>query len=363
MNQTSNFLETLHQNPPLWLSESSTVNQIIFSTRIRLARNLKGFSFPPSASATQAEAVLEKFEAVRGKIALFKRAVPVRIDEVDSLLAETLCERHLISLQFIKSTLPRLALIEPSEQFCILVNEEDHLRIQSMRSGLDFEAAWRQVSWIDGELAKLLDYAQSERFGHHTACPTNTGTGLRASIQIHLPGLVLSDGIRQMKKNYPEYQVAFRGVSGEGSRADGNIFQVSNQRTLGQSESEILKRLSKAAQDFVSRELEARRFLFQTKRDFISDKIFRALAALQNARIISLEEFFERLSMVRLGLDSGMIQGADHVLLNKLMILSNRAHLCKNYGVADETDDGVDAMRANFARSVFASVVCRERIN
>lgn len=343
---------TLLTNTPAWITTKSDVSSIILSTRIRLARNLKSCLFPSKANDRQLEKVIATTEQACSKIKMFKKAIFIRMEDLDEVDEKVLVERRLVSPIFASSNHPRMVVIDKKEFVSIMVNEEDHLRLQSLQPGLAFQDAWHLVSLLDDELSEELEFAFSSNFGFLTSCPTNTGTGMRASIQIHLPALSFTNEINNIVKEHAPSEIAVRGYYGEGSEMMGNIYQISNQLTLGRTENAIINHLEKVAQKFIQAELKARDRLFKKERHLLEDKIYRAVGVLQNARVMSSQEFLNHLSMVRLGMDFEWINSIDIETINKLMLITQPAHMQKMHHKKYDAGQR-DILRAEIIRKKF----------
>ena len=317
-----------------WLRGAGPNSDIVISSRVRLARNLAGFPFVGRANRRQRHEVLS---AARDQITSDRVAENVYwIDLPDSpgLDRELLVERHLISKQHGSDhQTPRAVAVGSDETFSIMVNEEDHLRMQVLRSGMQLGEAWDQISRIDDVLEEKLDFAYSRRFGYLTACPTNVGTGVRVSVMLHLPALKLTGEIEKVRRAARDMHLAVRGLFGEGSEAVGDLYQVSNQTTLGRSEHEILADFRHTVvPQIIAYEQQARKALVRQRAEQLDDKVWRAWAILTHARVLSSEEVLELLSHLRLGVNLGRIDNIDLRTLNELFLLTQPAHLQKLAG-------------------------------
>jgi len=244
------------------------------------------------------------------------------------------------------------------DQASVMVNEEDHLRIQALRSGFALEATWGLVAALDAELGQRLAFAFHPEFGYLTSCPTNVGTGLRASVLVHLPGLVLTKEINRILQGLTQVGLTFRGLYGEGSEVVGNLFQLSNQTTLGKSESELLDKLGKLVRQVMEYEERARQILLRDATAILEDKVWRAYGLLRYARTLSFEETMNLLSGVRLGVGLGLIPNVGMYALNKLLVFTQPAHLAAAQGRA-LSEDEVPVRRAAYVRQVLEEEVGR----
>ncbi len=351
--QLALHVDTVIHQTPFWASHAGDQDDIILSTRIRLARNLAGIPFPTIARREELDTVVERIGNACKSIRMLQPALTVDIRQCKTLISKALVERRLISPVFAESSSAGIAVIDESEQLSIMVNEEDHLRLQSIQPGLSLQEAWRQISRLDDELSEQVEYAFSDKFGYLTACPTNTGTGMRASILIHLPALSILEQVDQAIKELAPSELAIRGFYGEGTDIIGNIYQVSNQLTLGRTEAAIISRLEVIAYKFLDLERNAREKLLHIHRVRLEDEIFRALGILQAARVLSSAELMKHLSMVRLGNELNLIQEIDHRILNELMIFTQPAHLqLLHENITDP--ESRDVLRARLVREKLA---------
>ena len=314
-----------------WLDASGPKSPIVLSTRIRLARNLRGLAFSQRAKDADRTAVLERVTEAAAAAERFADAVTFHLDRLERPDRQLLHERHLVSKEL--AGLDREARPRPGAalmihgQVGVMVNEEDHLRLHGMRSGFDLEDAYAAVEAIDADLGRLLPFAFHPEFGYLTSCPTNAGTGLRASVLIHLPGLVLTKEINKVLQGLSQVGLTFRGLYGEGSEVVGNFFQLSNQTTLGKTEDELVDHLGKIVRQVIEYEEQAREVLLKTAPEEVEDKTWRAYGLLKHARRLTFEETMNLLSGVRLGVGLNLLAGPSVYTLNKLLIFTQPAHL------------------------------------
>lgn len=335
-----------------WLKGTGPNSDIVMSSRIRLARNLAKYPFPHWATSEQLEAVISDFEQACKKADYFKGALFVRMGELDNLEKQILIERHLISREHTVKSEHKAVLISEREIISIMVNEEDHLRIQVLQSGFNLHDTWKLADRIDEELEQNLEFATASDLGYLTCCPTNAGTGLRASCMVHLPALVMTKQVGRIIQAIGKLGMTARGLFGEGTEAYGNFFQISNQVTLGRSEEEVVDSLGKIILQIIEQENAARSSIFANQRLLLEDRISRSLAELKSARLISSEEALNLLSVIRLGSDLGMIKGLDRNILNDLFIQIQPAHLQMKQGKALSAEER-DAARAEFISKKF----------
>ena len=312
-----------------WLKGTGAHSDIVMSSRIRLARNLSKLPFSHWASKRDRAQNLSLIKDAISKTTYLKKSNYVDMNILNDLDKTFLVERHLISREHAVGADSKGLVFDDKEIIAIMINEEDHLRIQVMQSGFNLTEAWRVVDRIDSELAKKLVYAYSPRWGYLTACPTNIGTGLRASVMLHLPALIMTKQINRILHAVTKLGVAVRGLYGEGTEAQGNFFQFSNQVTLGRAETDLIDNLERIINQVVSRERNARKGLLIHRREELNDKIWRAYGILKSAYIVTSAETIALLSIIRLGVDLDIIKDIDRKLLNELFILTQPAHLQK----------------------------------
>jgi len=316
-----------------WLRCSGPMSDIVISSRIRLARNVSGYPFLSKASRQDRSTLEKRIREVILSGAIGPQSFYVDLEaapEVDRLL---LVERHLISKQHAASEGARGVAVGENETVAIMINEEDHLRIQVLRSGLQLEEAWEQVNQIDDKLESKLDFAFHPRFGYLTACPTNVGTGIRVSVMLHLPALKLTGEIEKVFRAAKEMRLAVRGLYGEGTEATGDFYQISNQTTLGKSEDEIISDFKHLViPKIIDYEHHARRMLLNDRTVALDDKIFREVGLLKFARLLASEDVLFALSHLRLGINLGRIKDIDIRTVNELFLLTQPAHLQKVQG-------------------------------
>ena len=332
-------LDTLAEKCGEWLRGSGPESDIVMSSRIRLARNLAEFPFIRRCNAQDRAGVEMAIRAGMSQIGDWKEVLYLKVNELSEVDRQFLVERQLISRELADAQGPRGALIDPAETFSVMVNEEDHLRLQVMHSGLDLETAWNQISHIDDLLESQLTYAFHDRLGYLTACPTNVGTGMRVSVMLHLPALVITKQIEKVFRALQKISLAVRGFYGEGSQFMGDFYQVSNQITLGRSEPELLKQVSEVVPVLIDYERQARSFLVKESKKELHDRVSRAYGILCTAQTISSEETMHLLSSVRMGINLGLISDLEIPTLNKLFMHTQPAHLQKLRGMELDSAD------------------------
>ena len=323
--------------------------RIVMSSRVRLARNLKGLAFPGWAKKAERVRALDQIRPAVETLPQMAGAFSESMDNLNALDKQILVERHLISREHAAKNAGSGLVLNREESLCVMINEEDHLRMQALRPGLQLKQAWAAIDAVDSKLEKKLDYAFNPELGYLTACPTNLGTGIRVSAMLHLPGLVLAEQINQIIQAVNKLGLAVRGLYGEGTEALGNVFQVSNQMTLGESEPEIVERLNKVLAQIIEHEENARGTLQEKKPKTVCNHIGRAYGILANAHSISSKETMNLLSFLRLGVDLGMFPDMERGLVDELFILTQPAHLQKSFSEKLGADER-DLLRADMLR-------------
>src|SRR5213083_21117 len=329
--------------------------RIVMSSRVRLARNLKGFPFPGWAKKVDRVRALELIRPAVEGLPEMSDAFAESMDNLSALDKQILVERHLISREHAAKSAGSGVVLNRDETFCVMINEEDHLRMQALRPGLQLRQAWTAIDQLDSALEKRLDYAFSTEIGYLTACPTNLGTGIRVSAMLHLPALVLSEQINQIIQAVNKLGLSVRGLYGEGTEAFGNVFQVSNQMTLGEIETDIVERLNKVLAQLIEHEENARASLLEKKPKVVFNHIGRAYGTLANAHSITSKETMNLLSLMRLGIDLGMFAGAERALVDELFIVTQPAHLQKQFAEKLSAEER-DVLRADMLRDRLRTV-------
>jgi protein arginine kinase len=325
-------------------------DKIVLSSRVRLARNIKGLAFPGWAKKAERVKTLDILRpAVETLPQMGTHPYSESMDNLAAVDKQILVERHLISREHAAKNAGSGLVLNKDESLCVMINEEDHLRMQALRPGLQLKQAWVAIDQVDSELEKRLDYAFSADLGYLTACPTNLGTGIRVSAMLHLPGLVLAEQINQIIQSVNKLGLAVRGLYGEGTEALGNIFQVSNQMTLGEAETDIVDRLNKVLAQIIEHEENARAVLLEKRPKMLFNHIGRAYGILANAHSISSKETMNLLSLMRLGVDLGFFAGVERSLVDELFIVTQPAHLQKQFSEKLAAEER-DLLRADMLR-------------
>jgi protein arginine kinase len=323
-------LQAIIANTGEWLRGEGPHHQIVVSSRVRLARNLRDRAFPGWAKKAERTAILELIKPDVEALPEMQEAFSELLQDLSALDKQVLVERHLISREHAAKSAGSAVVMNRKQTLSIMLNEEDHLRMQSIRSGLQLRQAFKLADKIDSALESKLDFAYDSKLGYLTACPTNVGTGMRASAMLHLPGLVLSELINQVIQAVNKIGLAVRGLYGEGTEAMGNLFQISNQTTLGEKEDEIIGRLSKVIETIIEKEHDAREVLIQKKPSTLWDQIGRAYGLLTYAHAMTSKEALNLLSIVKLGIDLGAFPEDKRLPIDELFITTQPAHLQKS---------------------------------
>ena len=338
-----------------WYEKSGNCGDVVCSTRVRLARNLKQFPFPAKATVPQREAVEQKVRdaLLSGNSILSKEFRFVPLENASAEEAVSLVERHIVSPEFISDRRGKAVLISDDESISIMINEEDHLRIQVLREGFSLKEAAETADRIDTLLSETLDFAYDPEFGYLTQCPTNLGTGMRASVMLHLPALTENGAMPRIASNLSKLGLTIRGTYGEGSKSVGGLYQLSNQITLGLSENEAIENLRSITVQLMEEERKARS---QMAQDVAwQDKIDRAAGILKTARVLSSSECMELLSYVRFGISVGILQGVTTEELNGLMVNVQPGTLMAKAGKPLDQNQR-DVLRATKVREVCAKI-------
>lgn len=342
-------LDALLKRRVSWLADSGPEDDIAISTRIRLARNLEGVPFPIAAPPEALSDVMDAALAtVRGS-GLVGEPLEFEMSALKELDRKALLERRLISREFLLGRKGSCLIVDADERLGVMINEEDHLRIHALRSGFQLKDVWAQIDQFDDKLSEHLPFAFDRSLGYLTSCPTNVGTGMRASVMLHLPGLALAGQINAVIQGVNKLGLAVRGFFGEGTENLGNLFQISNQSTLGESETQIIDRLSAVISQIISHEKGARGTLLERRQNFLLNHVGRAYGVLKHAYMISSEEALNSLSALRLGVDMGMFSSVDIHTVNELFLLVQPAHLQK-HAERELDSEGRDAIRAAIIR-------------
>ena len=333
-----------------WLRGSGPMSEVVISSRIRLARNIAGMPFLSRASRQQKHVLETRSRDVLLSAQIAPQTLYVDLEHAPEIDRQLLVERHLISKQHASAEGSRGVAIGENESISIMINEEDHLRIQVLRSGLQLEEAWEQINAIDDAIESKLDFAFHPRFGYLTACPTNVGTGIRVSVMLHLPALKLTGEIERVFRAAKQMHLAVRGLYGEGTEATGDFYQISNQTTLGKSEDEIINDFKREViPKIIDYEHHARKVLINDRTTQLDDKVSRALGLLRSARLMATDETLLLLSHLRMGVHMGRVKEVDLRTINELFLLTQPAHLQKLQGRKLEGDVR-RAARADYIR-------------
>jgi protein arginine kinase len=328
---------------------------IVLTSRVRLARNVRGYPFPGWAKKPDRVRSLERLRPAVAALPQMAGGFAESMDGLTALDKQILIERHLISREHAARSSGSGLALSRDLGLGVMINEEDHLRMQALRPGLQLRTVYQAIDELDSALEQRVDYAFTRELGYLTACPTNLGTGIRVSAMVHLPGLVLAEQVNQVITAVNKLGLAVRGLYGEGTEALGNIFQVSNQMTLGETELDIVERLGKVVSQLIEHEENARATLLEKKPKMLFNHVGRAYGILANAHSISSKETMNLLSLVRLGLDLGSFPGVARALVDELFIVTQPAHLQKQFTEKLNADER-DRLRADMVRTRLAKV-------
>ncbi len=346
---------TLLNTPAEWMRSDGPRSNIVITSRVRLARNLNAHPFPGWAEREARANVMNTICPVLEELGEMKNAFSEEMTDLSAIEKQVLVERHLVSREHAAKGPGCATVMNRNQTISIMVNEEDHLRMQAIRPGLQLMTAFKSLNAIDTDLDKHLDYAFDSRYGYLTACPTNLGTGMRASAMLHLPGLVLSEQINHTIQGANRIGLAVRGLYGEGTEAMANLFQISNQTTLGTSEEEVIEHLGKVIDRVIENEQNARLKMLEEKVTMMQDQIARAYAVLRYAHIIPSKEALNCLSMIRLGCDLGFFADDDRETINILLTEIQPAHL-QILAKRKLTPEERDSLRAEIIRAKLKSL-------
>ncbi len=354
------IISDLIQQSGAWLSSGEGEN-IVISSRVRLARNLRDAAFPDWAGDDEAERIWTDLRPILQDLESLTPSLGVSMGELNDLDKQILFERHLISRDHAEKGKGSGLVIRQDESVAIMVNEEDHLRLQSIRPGLDLLGTWETMDKVDTAIEEKVRYAFSPQLGYLTACPTNVGTGMRASVMLHLPGLVLMNEIGPIIKGMSKIGLAVRGLWGEGTEATGNMFQISNQITLGEREADILSNLEQIVTEIVEHEKNARARLMERRETVLRDHVGRAYGILSNCYILSSKEALDLFSGLRLGIELGILKDVDRRVVDELLLLTQPGHLQKLEGKELKARER-DRARAELVRRKVTETKNRRRV-
>jgi protein arginine kinase len=347
-------IENLTGSVGEWLRGTGPESDIVMSSRVRLARNLPHYPFVSRASDQERDEI-ERFLRQRIASAPIGHALAyIDVGGLEELDRQFLVERQLISREHAEAQGARSVAIDGREQVSLMINEEDHLRIQCMHSGLDLPGVWEQIRSVDDEIEKVVPFAFHPRLGYLTACPTNVGTGIRVSVMLHLPALVITRQIDKVFRSLHKISLAVRGLYGEGSQALGDFYQISNQVTLGRTEDELIEQVADVIPVLIDYERRAREFLVRETQQNVHDQVSRAYGILRTAQTITAEETMQLLSRVRMGVLLGLLEDVKIADVNALLVRTQPAHLQKLRGVELDTKDR-NIERARYLRQYFES--------
>ena len=346
MTELLDFLTPSHELSAV----SGPEDHVVLSSRVRLARNVNGVPFPGRAKKQARQETCDTIKPLVYTASAMRGGFSAGMEDLKALDKQLLVERHLISREHAAKGGGSALVLNKDETLSVMVNEEDHLRMQALMPGMQIKQVWQKIDRFDTSLEKKIDYGYDASYGYLTACPTNLGTGIRVSAMLHLPGLVLTDQVNQIVQAVTKLGHAVRGLYGEGTEALGHIFQVSNQMTLGESESDIIERIHKVVLQIIEHEVNARATLQQAKAKELYNHIGRAYGVIANAHIVSSKESMNQLSLIRLGVKLGMFQDLDVAVVDELFLVTQPAHLQQLVGEKMSGEER-DVRRADLLRS------------
>ncbi|MBN1885946.1 MAG: protein arginine kinase [Candidatus Krumholzibacteriota bacterium] len=345
-------IDELISEPASWLSGQNEESELVMSSRVRLARNLDLRSFTHRADAAELAAIRDEVRGAIGETASLGGAIVIDLDDAPEPDRMLLAERRLVSLAMVKKHVGRSLVVDRTESMSVMINEEDHLRLQAVSSGLSLGEAFARIDGLDDEIDGRLPYAWSERLGYLTACATNVGTGMRVSAMVHLPGLVRNKDIAPVLDGLSHVRLTVRGAYGEGSQAMGNFFQVSNSITLGVSEADTVRNLVSHVRKLLEFEKKAREVLMRKARSLLEDSIWRAAGILRTARVLTSKEAMGLISSVRMGVGMGIITDVGLADINEMTIMIQPMHLQFLFRRAMDAEER-DRCRADYVRARF----------
>jgi protein arginine kinase len=326
--QTDAYINELRDSTANWVKGHGPLNNIVLSSRLRLARNIKDIPFPFKASDEQLKIVMNQSEEILKNNKIFSNFKIIDLNNLTAMQISFLVEKRLISIALAKYIRPYRAFIyNPDETISIMINEEDHYRIQAMLPGFQLKRVWELIDWYDNKIEEDVEYAFNDIEGFLTCCPTNVGTGLRASVMLHLPALIVTNRLQELMNMVSKKGYAVRGFYGEGTNFQGNLFQVSNQITLGLSEMKIIENLEIIIKELIDEERKARKELLIHSKQKVEDQVMRSYGILKNAKIISTTEAVNLLSNIRFGIEMGLLIKIGYDAINRLMLIIQPGYL------------------------------------
>lgn len=336
-----------------WYIDKGPDSDVVLSSRVRLARNFREYPFPHKSTAEHQKKIAEETQKAifSGSDSMANIFRYVDITSLDVIEKAVLVEKHIVSKELVESKRMIGLILSQDEQISIMINEEDHLRIQCLASGMQLTKAWEVCDSLDNLLSETIDFAWDENIGYLTSCPTNIGTAIRVSVMMHLPALAMTGYIKPVLEAMGKLGMAVRGLYGENTQASGNVFQFSNQITLGKSEQDIILSMHNIAQQIIDQERALRQELLKQNRYKLEDRIFRSFGILKNARIMDTGETLKRLSDLRLGVDMGILEDIDITDINQMMLLIQPGNLQKTTGRTLDSDER-DTCRAQLVREM-----------
>lgn len=324
----------------MWYTECGKDGDVVLSSRVRLARNIKGIPFPARADEKQQEEVIEKCKKtlLDKKSPYHKEMYYIDLGSMEDYEKQAIAERHLISPQMLETDKKRGLLLSNDNAISIMLNEEDHIRIQAMAPGFDIDQCFTEANKVDDLLAEHMPIAFDEQYGYLTCCPTNVGTGMRASVMLHLPAMTMSGTLNSIANSLSQLGITIRGIYGEGSKALGNIYQISNQLTLGETEEDIIDKFKQIVTDVVSKERELRQRIYAAEKYSFEDKLLRSFGVLKYAVAMSSDEAMKRLSDLRFSIYLGLVKDVSLETVNQLTYDVMPANIVQKYNIHDANE-------------------------
>lgn len=334
-----------------WYINKGPDSDVVISSRVRLARNFRKYPFPHKTTPEQQRQIIEETRNAlfNGNQMMADTFSYIDFTNLDAVEKVVLVEKHIVSKELLETNRNSGVLLSNDERISIMINEEDHLRIQCLATGMQLSEAWEVCNNLDDLLSESIDFSWDENIGYLTSCPTNIGTAIRASVMMHLPALTMTGYIRPVLEALGKLGIAVRGMYGENTEASGNMFQLSNQITLGKSEEDILLSIKNITMQIIEQERSLRQQLMSQNRYQLEDRIFRSYGILKHSRIISTEECLKLLSDLRLGVDLGIIDDISIENINELMLQVQPGNLQKREGKVLKANER-DIVRAKLVR-------------
>lgn len=348
-------IDEIVQSQRDWLRNEGPDSEIVVSTRIRLARNLASFPFILHLSAADRLRVIETLRKAIRKTSFGQNSTLFQLEDLSGLDRKLLVECHLISRDMADGEGPRSVMISPNGQFSVMFIEEDHLRIQCVKSGFCLQKIWAEINDLDDQIEQNLVYAWSQDFGYLTACPSNVGTGMRVSVMLHLPALGMTHQITKVHNSLQKISLTVRGLYGEGSQAWGDFYQISNQCTLGVTEEEIISQVQEVVGAVIGYEKKAREFLLEQSSEKLKSGIAESLGLIRTSDAMDPQDTMKCLSRIRLGIILGLVEDISLDVVNQLLLQIQPAYLQWIYGGVESSLDS-NEFRAQYLKKFLLKI-------